>query len=320
MSTTDTAGGAAGDTAGAEPTPARTSPPRSASVRGRESRAAALLVSPTVLLLGLFVLLPLAWAFQVSLQRTNGFGDGVFVGLDNYGRLLTDGRFWRATVNTLVFTVIVTPASMALGLGLALLLDAAMPARAVFRTMLILPMAVSGVATALLGKLMFDQDRGAIQSLLQFLGLPAVQWQSNGTAAFASVVVVTLWWRAGFNMLIYLTGLQGLDPALKEQATLDGASWWQRLRHVTWPSLAPTTFFLSVLNVIYSFQVFDVVFVLTGGGPQDATSVLVTYAYETGFSQREQGYSAAIGIVMLLATIAFTTIQWRANRRGDEAA
>ncbi len=285
-----------------------------------EARAAYAFLTPTVLLLGLFVFLPLGWAVLISLQRTDGFGSGTFVGLDNYARLFGDGRFWRATGNTVLFTAIVTPLSMVLGLATALLLDSALPARPLFRSVLILPMAISGVATALIGLLFFDENTGVLDAALGSLGLPEVSWQSGGVAAFASVVLVTLWWRVGFNMLIYLTGLQGTDPQLIEAAMLDGASWWQRLWHVTIPALRPSTFFLLIINVIYSFQVFDIVFVLTGGGPQDATSVLVTYAYETGFTQRDQGYAAAVGMVLLALTLAFTAIQWRLNRSRDGAA
>ena len=282
-----------------------------------EGRAGYTFVAPTVLLFGLFVFLPLGWAALISLQRTDGFGSGAFVGLENYGTLLADSRFWRAAANTVLFTVIVTPLSMLLGLATALLLDSALPARPLFRSVLILPMAVSGVATALIGLLFFDQNTGLLNELLGSLGLPRVAWQSGGVGAFASVVLVTLWWRVGFNMLIYLTGLQGIDPQLIESARLEGASWWQRLRYVVVPTLRPATFFLLVVNVIYSFQVFDIVFVLTGGGPEDATSVLVTYAYDTGFARRDQGYASAIGMVLLVAALFFTAVQWRVNRSKD---
>ncbi|KQQ11350.1 sugar ABC transporter permease [Rathayibacter sp. Leaf296] len=268
-------------------------------------------------MLALFVFVPLGGALLLSFQSTNGFGDGVFIGLDNYARLLQDPLFWRSTLNTALFTLIVTPASMALGLGAAVLLNSVLPARPVFRSILILPMAVSGVATALMGVLIFDENSGVLDGLLQTVGLPRIAWQSGGAAAFASVVLVTLWWRTGFNMLIYLAGLQGVNPALYEAARLDGANGWQQFRHVTLPLVGPSTFFLLILNVIYSFQVFDIVFVLTGGGPQNATSVLVTYAYDTGFVTRDQGYAAAIGIVLLVLTMIFTAVQWRTNRSRD---
>ncbi len=285
----------------------------------RESLVGYAFLTPNLILLGLFVLLPLGGAMVISLQQTNGFGDGRFVGLDNYVRLLSDSVFWRSTINTALFTLIVTPAAMALGMGAAVLLNSVLPARGVFRSVLILPMAISGVATALIGVLMFDENSGVLDKMLRFAGLPAIDWQSSGPAAFASVVLVTLWWRVGFNMLIYLAALQGISPELYEAARLDGANGWQRFRHVTVPLVGPSTFFLLVMNVIYSFQVFDIVFVLTGGGPQNATSVLVTYAYDNGFVTRDQGYAAAIGIVLLVLTLTFTAVQWRASRSRDLA-
>jgi multiple sugar transport system permease protein len=291
-------------------TPRRLRPARP----GGETLAAYGFLAPNLLLLAVFVFLPLAWAVGISLQRTDGFGVGTFTGLDNYARLFGDRLFWRSTLNTILFTAIVTPLSMGLGLAIAVLLNSVLPARGVFRSILILPMAVSGVATALIGVLVFDENSGVLDRVLRSVGLPTVQWQSGGLEAFASVVLVTLWWRVGFNMLIYLAGLQGLDPELYEAARLDGANGRQRFRHLTVPLLRPSSFFLLIMNVIYSFQVFDIVFVLTGGGPQNATSVLVTYAYDQGFVTRDQGYAAAIGVVLLLATLVFTAVQWRAAR------
>ena len=285
--------------------------------RGGGGRAAWLFILPNLLLLGIFVLLPLVQSIGLSFERTDGFGGGTFAGLDNYARLVADPVFWRSLGNTLLFTLLTTPLSMGLGLGAAVLLNTALPARGVFRSILILPMAVSGVATALIGLLIFDENSGVLNEVLRFAGLPAVDWQSGGVAAFASVVLVTLWWRVGFNMLIYLAGLQGLSGELQEAAMLDGARGWQRLRFITVPLLGPQSFFLLVINVIYSFQVFDIVFVLTGGGPQDATSVLVTYAYQNGFVTRDQGYAAAIGVVLLLLALAFTAIRWRTSRTRD---
>ncbi|MET1005156.1 MAG: sugar ABC transporter permease [Propionibacteriaceae bacterium] len=290
--------------------------------RGRARRIGELLtgyafLAPSLLLLGLFVFLPLAWAFSISLQQTNGFGDGVFVGLENYQRLLSDTLFWRAALNTALFTLVVVPVSMALGLGLAVLLNSVLPARGVLRSIIVLPMSISGVATALIGVLIFDQNNGIANKLLTAVGLGGIPWQSSGPAAFASVVLVTLWWRIGFNMIIYLAGLQGVTPELYESARIDGANRWQQFRFLTWPMVGPSTFFLLIMNVIYSFQVFDIVFVLTQGGPGNSTSVLVTYAYQNGFLIRDQGYAAAIGMFLLVVTLVFTIIQWRISRTRD---
>jgi len=290
---------------------------RGAEIR-RETLAGWLFLTPNILLLGLFVLVPLVWAVVISFQETNGFGVGQFVGAANYERLVSDPLFWRSAVNTLLFTIIVTPLSMCMGLGAAVLLNSVLPARGLFRSILILPMAISGVATALIGVLVFNENNGLLDNLLRFVGLPSVNWQSGGFAAFTPVVLVTLWWRVGFNMLIYLAGLQGIGPELYEAAELDGAGAFARFRNVTVPLLGPSSFFLLILNVIYSFQVFDIVFVMTGGGPQNATSVLVTYAYDTGFVTRDQGYAAAIGVVLLVVTFVFTAVQWRTSRGRDQ--
>ena len=288
-------------------------PPR----RLRDALTAYAFLTPSLVLLGLFVFLPLAWAFVLSLQQTNGFGSGAFVGLDNYRRLLTDPLFWRAALNTALFTLVVVPVSMAAGLGLAVLMNSVLPARGLFRSVIVLPIAISGVATALIGVLVFDQNNGIANKLLGSVGLGSVPWQSSGPAAFTSVVLVTLWWRIGFNMIIYLAGLQGVSPELYEAARIDGANGWQQFRNITWPLVGPSTFFLLIMNVIYSFQVFDIVFVLTEGGPGNSTSVLVTYAYANGFQTRDQGYAAAIGMFLLVVTLVFTAVQWRASRTRD---
>ncbi len=287
------------------------------AARTRESVAAYAFLSPNLLLLGLFVFVPLVGTVVISLQKTDGFGSGSFVGADNYVRLVQDPLFWRSAANTVLFTVLVTPISMGLGLLAAVLLNSVLPARAAFRSAVIVPMAISGVATALMGLLIFDENSGLINLLFRSIGLAGVSWQSGGAAAFASVVLVTLWWRVGFNMLIYLAGLQGVSPDVYEAGRLDGASTWQLFRHLTVPLVGPSSFFLLIMNVIYSFQVFDLVFVMTGGGPENATSVLVTYAYDNGFVTRDQGYAAAIGLVLLLIMLAFTAVQWRISRTRD---
>lgn len=297
--------------------PARKKGRKRPAYKNGESLTAYAFLAPNMLLLLVFVLVPLGWALFTSSQQTNGFGAGTFVGLANYNKLFSDPLFWRSTLNTVLFTVIVTPASMAVGLGIAVLLNSVLPARGLFRSILITPMAISGVATALLGLLLFDENTGVLDKVLESIGLSTISWQSGGTAAFASVVLVTLWWRVGFNMLIYLAGMQSIGPELYEAARLDGAGPWQRFRYVTVPLMGPSTFFLLILNVIYSFQVFDIIFVMTGGGPQNATSVLVTYAYDQGFVTRDQGYAAAIGMVLLVLMLIFTAVQWRISRSRD---
>lgn len=264
-----------------------------------------------------FLFAPIVWAMQLSLQETIGFGDPEWVGLDNYVRLLTDPVFWQSFGNTIIYTILTVPLQMAGGLGLAVLLNSVLPARGVFRTMIVLPMVISGVASAMIAVIIFYQSNGIINKVLVELGLAPVEWQSAGAPAMASVVITAIWLRLGFNMIIYLAGLQGVSPELYEAARIDGASRWQQFRAITVPLVGPSTFFLLIMNIIASFQVFDLIFVMTGGGPGYSTSVLGTYAYRNAFQIREQGYGAAIGVVLLVVTLLLTYIQWRTSRTRD---
>jgi len=300
---------------------ARQAPARPGAARRvarlRESLTGWGFIGPNLILLALFLFLPILWAVQLSFQDTQGFGDPEWVGFDNYARLVTDPVFWQSLGNTIVFTLVTVPIDMALGLGLAVLLNSVLPARGVWRTIIVLPMVISGVASGMIAVILFYESNGLINKLLEAVGLQAIAWQSEPAPAMISVMIAAVWLRVGFNMIIYLAGLQGISPELYEAGRIDGANRWQQFRSITVPLVGPSTFFLLIMNVIASFQVFDLIFVMTGGGPGNATSVLVTYAYRNGFQIREQGYGAAIGIVILLITLAFTFIQWKTNRTRD---
>ena len=285
-------------------------------------RAAPGFVSPSLLLAAAFLLLPMALAFVYSFAKIASLsGKVTWVGFANYATMLSDPTFYRSLVNTAVFTVLTVPLGLAIGLGLAVLFNSVLPARKLFRTIVYLPLVISGVAVGLIGTFMYNETVGVLDKILVLIGLPSVSWQSNGPAAFLSIVLITLWIRVGFNMIIYLAGLQSVPVELHESAQVEGAGTWQRFRWITLPLLGPSTFFLLVMNVIYSFQVFDTVFVLTNGGPGSATEVLGTYAYKTAFgATRDQGYGAAIGVVIFFLTLAFTIFQWRFNRTRDEVA
>ncbi|MFI7386229.1 carbohydrate ABC transporter permease [Streptomyces sp. NPDC049813] len=287
------------------------------AARHRETLAAYCTLGPNLVLVTVFLLVPLVMALVLSFQYSTGLASPTWAGLANYRQLAGDPVFWRTVGNTAVFCVATVPVEMALGLAVALLFDKVMPARPLWRTLVYLPMVISGVATALIGTLMFDQNIGLLNKLLTTLGLPAAPWQTSGSAAMASVVLITLWMRVGFNMVIYLAGLQGISPEMYEAAEVEGAGPWQRLRNITVPLLGPSTFFLLIMNVIYSFQVFDTVYVMTLGGPGHSTDVMITYAYRNGFEGRQQGYAAAIGIVLYVIVMIFTALQWRFSRNRD---
>ena len=286
--------------------------------RLRESLVGWGFLAPNLTLMAVFLFLPILWALQLSFQDSQGFGSPEWVGLENYAKLVSDPVFWQSFGNTIAFTILTVPITMVGGLGLAVLMNSVLPARGVFRTVIVLPMVISGVASGMIAGIIFYQSNGIINKVLSAIGLNPVAWQSDGLPALISVVIVAIWLRIGFNMIIYLAGLQGIEPELYEAARIDGAGRWQQLRSITVPLVGPSTFFLLIMNVIASFQVFDLIFVMTGGGPGNSTSVLVTYAYRNGFQIREQGYGAAIGIVILVITLLFTLVQWRTSRMRDQ--
>jgi multiple sugar transport system permease protein len=278
-------------------------------------------LTPTAVFFTIFMFVPIIRGAYISLEYSNGFGSDTWAGLANYQFMFQDSVFWQTLKNTAIYTVLTVPSSILIGLGIALLLrDESMRGRNIYRAFVYFPMVISGVATAIVGGWMFNENIGVANKMLTSLGLPAVHWQSSAWPSMFSIVIMTLWTRVGFNMVIYLAGLQNVDPTYHEAAMMDGAGIFQRFRAITWPLLGPTTFFLVIMNVIYSFQVFDLVYVMTGGGPSNSTNMLGVYAYQQAFQSNEQGYATAIGMALFAFMLAFTVIQWRIsnNREAPE--
>ena len=300
------------------PTPAAPVRRRRAGA-GRDALAAWGLLTPNLLLFGVFLLLPLAATFWLSLYSSSGFGPREFVGTENYRELAGDGTFWRSALNTAVYAGITVPVSLVLGLGVALAMNRPLRGRGFLRAVYYLPYVISGVVVAVAGRYVFNENVGIVNRLLRAVGLPAVAWQSEAVPAMTALVLISVWTKVGFAMVVYLAALQNVPKEYLEAASTDGANRWQQLRHIVVPLLRPTTVFLVVLGVIESFQVFDVVYVLTGGGPGNATEMLVTYAYAEGFDARRQGYAAAIGVITYLVVLGLTGLWWR-RQKAQEAA
>ncbi|WP_030452562.1 carbohydrate ABC transporter permease [Herbidospora cretacea] len=287
--------------------------------RAREALTGLAFAAPAVAVFAVFMFWPLIQVFWISLQQTRGFGIAKWVGLQNYQEILSDKIFWTALWNTALYTAISVPLCLVAGLAAALLLNKRMPARGLIRAVYYLPAVISGVSSALIGAWLFNEDIGLVNRVLDLVGLGPVPWQSEGVPALLSLVAISLWIGLGFNMVVYLAALQGIPREVFEAARCDGASRWATLRRITIPQLGPTTFFLIVIGIINSFQVFDIVYVMTGGGPGNSTTMLVTYAYSAGFEQRQQGYASAIGVVLYLIVLVMTIVQWRVNKRRDVA-
>ena len=300
------------------PAPGRAPARRSRGAAGRESLAAWGLLAPNLLLFGVFLVLPLLATFWLSLYSSSGFGPREFVGADNYTELAGDATFWRSALNTGVYALLTVPLALAIGLAVALAMNRPLRGRGALRAVYYVPYVISGVVVAIAGRYVFNENVGIINRVLRALGGDGVAWQSEAVPAMASLVLISVWTKIGFCMVVYLAALQGVPRDYLEAASMDGAGRWQQLRYIVVPLLRPTTLFLVVLGVIESFQVFDVVYVLTGGGPGNATEMLVTYAYAEGFDARRQGYAATIGVVTYLVIGVLTALWWR-RQQAQEA-
>lgn len=276
-------------------------------------------IAPNVLVFTVFVFAPILFAFYMSLNEWSLIGSPIFVGLENYLDLGTDPEFWRSFANTGVYTLGTVPTSIALGLLVAVGLNRKLPGRALLRSIYFVPVIISLVATALIAAWMFNDNYGVINAVLDAAGVGGVAWLSSAKWAMPSLIITTLWIRLGFNMVVYLAALQSIPTELYDAAKVDGATSWRQFRHITWPLLGPTTFLLVVLNVIYSLHVFDLIYVMTGGGPGFSTTVLVQYVYQTAFTEGEMGYASAIGVVLYLLLLVFTVFQWRVTRQSESA-
>ncbi len=185
------------------------------------------------------------------------------------------------------------------------------------RSIYFLPLVVSAVATGTIAAWMFNENYGVINAVLVRLGMGRIAWLSSPRWALPSLAMATLWVRVGFNMVVYLAALQSIPAVYYEAARIDGASSGSQFRHVTFPLLAPATFLLLVLNVINSFQVFDLVYVMTGGGPGFSTTMVVQYIFQAAFVTSEMGYASAMGVTLYVIILVFTIVQWRASRQAE---
>ena len=226
-----------------------------------------LFATPPMVLFVVFTVLPVIGALGLSFTSYDVFSPPSWAGLENYARLLEDTTFFTTLKNILLYCAMFVPLMIAASLLLAVALNSRLPAMGIFRTVYYIPVVTSPVAAATVWTWMLNSHYGPVNEILGFFGIPGPAWVGDSSTAMLSIVIVTLWQGVGSNMLIYLAGLQGVPAELYEAARLDGAGPWQRFRYVTVPLVGPATFFLLVLNVIYSFHVFDIVFVLTEGGP-----------------------------------------------------
>jgi sn-glycerol 3-phosphate transport system permease protein len=277
-----------------------------------------LLLAPTLLLLALFFFYPLLVAAKTSLYSWDLLTPPRYVGLENYRALLSSGELADAVLVTLVFSAIVVGGATACGLALALALDRPGRFAALIRSAVFSAYVVSWVSVGLLWLWLLDADAGALNHALRALGLPGPKWLGDPDVAPYAIAGVTIWKIAGYSMVLFLAGLQSIPPEVLEAASLDGANRRQRFWQVTWPLLRPTAIFVVTTSLILSFQVFDVVRVMTQGGPVRSTTLLVYAIYEQIFLNLRVGRASALVMVFFALLLGLTLLELRAFRRREE--
>ena len=273
-----------------------------------------LLVGPSLLLFGLVYVYPVAYSAYVSLFAWDLMTPPRWVGLDNY-RELASAEFWEVVTNTAQYSAGVVGLCLVGGLVLALALNDRSRMSALLQAGIFSSYVVSWVAVSLLWIWMLDPQYGLVTYLLRLVGLRPVNWLGDPKVALWTLVLVTVWKTIGYPMVIYLAGLQSIPGDFYEAAALDGAGPWQRFRFITWPLLTPTTLFLVVTLTIASFQGFDIVKIMTQGGPVTATMIYVYYIYEQAFQYFKLGKASAAMVVFFALILALTVLQWRVFRR-----
>ncbi len=279
------------------------------SLLDNQSIAASVFLAPALLLMGIFLLFPIAYLFYLSFTADSFTTTGVrWVGGRNYLRLLGNPDFWQVLGNTLYFTIATVIPSLVIPLALAVVLNKTITFQAFFRTAYFIPSITSLVAAGLGFRWLFQTD-GFINFLGQFLGLEPIPWLGSVTWAMPVLIILSVWKQIGFNLVVFLAGLQAIPQNLYEAAELDGASDRQQFWYITLPSLRPTLIFAAITTAIFTFRGFEQVYVVTGGGPMNSTNLLVYYIYQEAFAQFDFGYAAAVTIVLLLITLGLVYLQ-----------
>jgi multiple sugar transport system permease protein len=286
------------------------------SLFGREARIAYLFLLPYLILFVLFRFGPAVASFVLSLFNYRITGAADFVGTSNYSAMASDPTFWKSLTITLLFSAISVPLVTVTALGAALLINRRLPGIAFFRTVYFLPVVTSLVLAGVVWQWIYGLD-GPLNAVLGIFGIDPVKWIQSSALVIPSVAIVAAWNRFGFGMLIFLAGLQAIPAEYKEAAKMDGAGAWTSFRHITWPQLRPQVFFVLVIETIYSFQVFDAIYVMTGGGPARGSYTLVYMIYEQGFKFFNYGYASAIGVALFAVTFILALVQRRFFGRED---
>lgn len=288
------------------------------AVKRTESLAGFLFVSPMLIGVSILVLLPIFATFILSFadwKFIQSIDQLKWVGFDNFKDLMDDKVFLKSLLNNALF-IFTVPICMAISLLLAVVIDKSVYMKSYFKVAFFMPYISSVVAIAVVWQVLFHPSAGPINQTLMALGIAdPPKWIADPNFALISVMLIQIWISIGFNLIIYIAGLQSIPQELYEAADMDGANSWVKFRHITFPMVSPTSFFLLITGIISTFKVFDLIAVLTKGGPLHSTSMLVWHLYDTAFVNLDIGYSSAIAVILFLIVFLITIFQWIGQKK-----
>ena len=289
----------------------------------QQSKIAYFFLAPALLAIFIFFFVPVLAAFIISfsdfdIYSLGNFSNARLIGLKNYSVLIGDPLFWKALKNTFFFVVIAGPLSIAVSLAAALLLNSKLIRfKAVFRLTFFLPVVTTLVAVAIVWRFIYHPRFGILNYLLSFFSIQPVDWLGDPFWAMPAIILMSVWKNFGYNMIIFIAGLQNIPIDLYESAEIEGANRWQQFTSITIPMLAPTTIFISLITMIGYFQIFAEPYIMTQGGPLNSTLSIVQYMYQEGFRWWNMGYSASLAFILFIIIFIGTVIQLKLKKRSD---
>jgi len=272
-------------------------------------------ILPQIIGMFCFILGPMVGSLVISFSRWNLVDPPQWVGFENFGIQFRNPLFWKVVLNTVYYSFVSVPLGIVVSLGLALVLNQKIKGVTWYRSVYFAPVVTPMVAVALVWSWLYNPDFGAINTVLNYVGIEGPKWLADTTWAMPSIIIMSIWKSLGFNMVIFLAGLQDIPEQLYEVAGLDGANRWHKFRNITLPMLSPTIFFVMIISVISSFQVFSQIYIMTGGGPANSTNVIVLHIYDLAFRYWKMGEGCVVGWVLFTIVLLFTLIQFGLSKR-----
>jgi ABC-type sugar transport system permease subunit len=273
-------------------------------------------ISPNFILLGIFVFWPILYSLYLSFFKWNMIAKKkTFIGLENYRSLFADPVFWQVARNTLILAFAVVVVKLTLSLILAIRLNTGVRGRSAYRAIIFSPTFTTSVAVAMVWSWIFEPTFGLLNAFLSPLGIASPNWIRSVDYSLAGVIIVLIWSGIGYDMVIFLAGLKNIPREMYEAARVDGVTPWQNFVYITFPLLSPTTFFLTVTSFISALKAFDVIKVMTDGGPLNSSNVIVLYLYQNAFQWFKAGYASAMALILFVIIMAITLVQNRLSRR-----